>query len=281
MILWSLGRLLGRLTGLAKDIAQRSVEIRDPIPVAEVPAEVKPLVEAMNALTNRLQLALEQQRRFLSDAAHELRTPLTGLYLQIQNLRTASANGAWSQTYAELSAGIARSVALVQQLPRMARFEIAVQPAQRERVDLSDLVGQCVADHVSIAESKGIDIGLAVHAKVEISGVAAELKVLFDNLIENAVRYTPGGGTVDVSLHRAGNQAVVEVADTGCGVSESELPRLFERFFRAAPPDVPGTGLGLSIAAAIAKRHDLRIDIENRDGGGLIARVVSTETRAS
>jgi two-component system OmpR family sensor kinase len=102
------------------------------------------------------------------------------------------------------------------------------------------------------------------------------LKILFGNLIDNAVRYTPQGGSVDVSVGHRGAGTIVEVADTGCGVSESELPRLFDRFFRAAPARIPGTGLGLSIVAAIARRHGLAVNIENRAGGGLIARVVSS-----
>ncbi len=279
VVFWSTGRLLNRLGGLAKDIARRSVEARDPIPVDQVPTEVKPLVEAMNSLTSRLQLALEQQRRFLSDAAHELRTPLTGLHLQIQNLQPASMAGGWSRAYGELSAGISRAVALVQQLLNMARFELPAQATPPERIDLSDLVKQSVADHVAIAQSKGIDLGLSVESRVELTGAPGELKVLFDNLIENAVRYTPKGGSVDISLQQLGKGAIVEVADTGCGVSESELPHLFERFFRAAPPHIPGTGLGLSIAAAIAKRHGLTIDLRNREGGGMVARVVCSEKR--
>ena len=114
----------------------------------------------------------------------------------------------------------------------------------------------------------------AYHEASEVLGAPAELKILFANLIENAVRYTPTGGSVDVSVRRYRKTAIVEVADTGCGVEESQLPHLFDRLFRAAPPDVAGSGPGLAIVEAIAKRHGLAVKVENRhDRRGLVARV--------
>jgi two-component system OmpR family sensor kinase len=271
---WSLGRVLGRLGSVARTIAERGIESREPIPTAGVPTEVGPLVAAMNVLIGRLQEALEQQRRFVSDAAHELRTPLTALRLQIENLRAAATKT--DSAYAELGGGIARATALVDQLLTMARFEVSAEPAQQERLDLSALVTQCVADHIPIASRKNVDLGLTLREPAEMWGVSAELKILFGNLIDNAVRYTPPGGVVDVSVRHRDGTAIVEVTDTGCGVSPSELPRLFDRFYRAAPADIPGTGLGLSIVDAIAKRHGLAVTVENRREGGLLARVVAS-----
>jgi two-component system OmpR family sensor kinase len=136
-------------------------------------------------------------------------------------------------------------------------------------------VTECVADHIPIAASKGVDLGITAQEASEVSGVPAELKILFANLIDNAVRYMPTGGSADVSVRRHGKAAIVEVADTGCGVEESQLPHLFERFFRAAPPDVEGSGLGLAIVEAIAKRHGLAVKLENRrDRPGLVASVL-------
>jgi two-component system OmpR family sensor kinase len=272
---WSLGRLLGRLTSVASAIAERGLDSREPIALADVPAEVGPLVAAMNVLIGRLQRALEQQRRFVSDAAHELRTPLTALHLQIGNLRTAATRTDQDSAFTELGQGIARATALIDQLLKMARFEGSADSVSREPVDLTALVTQCVADHVPIAAHKGVDLGLTVREPAQIWGAPAELSILFGNLIDNAIRYTPPGGSVDVSVVRWGTKTIVEVADTGCGVSEAELPRLFDRFFRAAPADVPGTGLGLSIVEAIAKRHGLLVRLENREDGGLRARVAS------
>jgi two-component system OmpR family sensor kinase len=275
---WSLGRVLGRVSSVAESIAERGIESREPISLEGVPTEVSPLVVAMNVLIERLQHAIEQQRQFVSDAAHELRTPLTALHLQIENLRAAApANGGPDSTHAELRRGIARATTLLDQLLKMAKVELSGQAEKPERIVVSDLITRCVADHFPIASNKGIDLGLTAREPAEIWGVPAELSILFGNLIDNAVRYTQQGGVVDVSVRRSGAKTIIEVADTGCGVSEDHLPRLFDRFFRAAPAHIPGTGLGLSIVKAIAKRHDLAVSIENRQSGGLLVRVVSED----
>jgi two-component system OmpR family sensor kinase len=271
---WSLGRVLGQLTKLARTIAERGADSKEPIPTAGVPQEVTPLVEAMNILIGRLQHALDQQRRFVSDAAHELRTPLTALHLQIQNLGTAATRKNEPSSTSELSCGIRRASALLDQLLRMARFDTPVEVAQRQRIDLAELLTACVADHIHIASTNGVDLGITARERALILAVPAELKILLGNLIDNAVRYTPNGGTVDVSLRCQDEGAAVEVADTGCGVSECDLPKLFDRFFRVAPPHIEGSGLGLAIVDAIAKRNGLSVRIENRrDRTGLLARV--------
>lgn len=261
LISWALGRMTGRLARLADKIASRSVDRRDHVPVDEAPVEVRPIIIAMNALADRLQHALDQQKRLVSDAAHELRTPLTALRLQFDNLR-ASATADQAALICALDGGLRRANALVQQLLRLARSEET--GARQEMIDLSALVAECVADFVPIAETKGLDVGLSAPEPIAICGAAAELKLLFGNLIDNAVRYAAAGGTVDVNVRRTRGGFAVEVLDTGRGVPEADIPRLFDRFFRAASVDVEGSGLGLSIAAAVAKSHRFVIDIENR-----------------
>jgi two-component system OmpR family sensor kinase len=292
VITWSLGRVLGQLTQLARTIAARGTDSKEKLSTADVPEEVSPLVEAMNVLIARLQHALDQQRRFVSDAAHELRTPLTALRLQVENLGGAANEKGSDGRTVELGDGIRRASTLLDQLLKMARFEAPRESAPPERLDLASLVTECMAEHVSIASRKGVDLGIAAREPAEISAVAAELKILFGNLIDNAVRYTPAGGTIDLSIRRQGAGAVVEVADTGGGVSESDLPRLFDRFFRAAPPKIggsgfvegdglvesngllEGSGLGLAIVDAIARRNGIEVNISNRqDPAGLLVRV--------
>jgi two-component system OmpR family sensor kinase len=274
VVAWTMGRVLGQLTELAQTIAERGMDSNEPIPIESAPTEAHPLVAAMNVLIDRLQHALDLQRRFVADAAHELRTPLSALHLQIGNLGTAAKEGDLAFPTFELEKGVRRASALLEQLLKMARFDAPVELGQQQRIKLSDLVTECVADHIPIAASKGVDLGFTAQEASEVSGVPAELKILFANLIDNAVRYMPTGGSVDVSVRRHGNAAIVEVADTGSGVGESQLPHLFERFFRAAPPDVEGSGLGLAIVEAIAKRHGLAVKLENRrDRPGLVARV--------
>ena len=269
---WLLGRLLGRLSSLAKGIAARGAESLDPLPVSGVPLEVLPMVEAMNGLIVRLRNAMDQQKRFVSDAAHELRTPLAALQIQIDNLRLSAA--APPPQVVELGAAVKRASGLVNQLLRIARLDGPPEQAPAVTVDLGALVTQCVADVVLIAETKGVNIGIDTCDCAMISGWPGDLKTLFGNLLDNAVRYTAAGGKIDISVRQAGSIVTVEILDTGCGIEPKDLPRVFERFFRAAALDVDGSGLGLSIVEAIAKRHGLQVEIANRtDRTGILARV--------
>lgn len=270
---WLLGQMTGRLQSLAGEIAKRSLDSRNPVPVNNVPAEVLPLAEGMNVLTGRLQDALDKQKRFVADAAHELRTPLAAMQIQLDNL-AAGSDANEGRSVAELRTGIVRARRLVEQLLRLARSEEEGGNDAAETIELSAFMIQCVADFMSIAEAMGVDLGIVRSESATISGSRADLELLFGNLIDNAIRYTPAGGSVDVSVGRTGDGFFVEVADTGYGVAEADIPRLFDRFFRAAPIDVEGSGLGLSIAAAVAKRHALSIEVANRrETRGLIARV--------
>lgn len=270
---WSVGQLTGRLQRLAESIAGKSLDSRTPVPTTSVPAEIVPLVEAMNGLTDRLRDALDQQKRFVADAAHELRTPLTALQIQVDNLDSRP-NEADSASTTRLRDGLARARRLVEQLLRLARSDEPENALRREIIELPDVVTQCVADMVTIAESKDIDLGIAHSEPVSILGSRGDLALLFSNLIDNAVRYTPEGGVVNVSIRSLSGRFIVEVADTGPGVTEADIPRLFDRFFRAAPLDIEGSGLGLSIAASVARRHGFQIEIVNRvDRQGLCARV--------
>jgi len=150
----------------------------------------------------------------------------------------------------------------------------AASSCMRDDVDLKDLVAAAVADHVAIAMKKDVDLGLSDNETCNVRVSAPDVGVLLSNLVDNAIRYTPSGGTIDVVLKRDGTNALVEVVDSGCGIPPLALPRIFDRFFRAAPADIEGTGLGLAIAKAIADRNGFRLTIVNRqDAQGVIAQV--------
>jgi two-component system OmpR family sensor kinase/two-component system sensor histidine kinase QseC len=269
---WLIGRIIGRLDRVAAQVAEREAGGTDPIPTAEAPVEILPLVSAMNALVQRLQAALAQQRRFVADAAHELRTPLAAISLQVNNLKAAAGNdGKLTQRIADLEAGSHRASTLVGQLLRLARFEsAAAHPDQR--IALLPLVMDSLGRFAPLAEVRAIDLGLSGEASPVVEGAEAEVRTLIDNLIDNAVRYTPEGGTVDVILRSDDSRPELEVRDTGPGIPEASLPRVFERFFRAGPSDSEGSGLGLSIAKAAADRNQIGLTLRNRnDRSGLRA----------
>jgi len=269
---WAMNRALGRLDGLVHDLAGRGAAAQGPLPTRGVPTEVAPLVEAMNGLILRLQTALAAQKRFVADAAHELRTPLAAMQIQLDSLGGPASGGGDARRMA-LADGLRRANRLVDQLLRLARLDDGGE-ARPACVALGQLLLDCVADHVVLARRKDIDLGVHIETPATLHASEDEVRVLFANLVDNALRYTPSGGQVDVRLLNRDGACVVTVRDTGCGLPPGSEDRLFDRFFRAAPPDVEGTGLGLAIARRIAERNDLGLTVENRrDGCGTVATV--------
>jgi len=168
--------------------------------------------------------------------------------------------------------GVRRGAALVEQLLRLARYEASEGTLPRDRFDLAACVAQCVARATLLADAHNIDLGLERLDSADAHGVSIDMAVLIDNLLDNAIRYTAPGGQVDVSLIVEPGVARIDVTDTGPGVDEASLPRLFDRFYRARPHESSGTGLGLAIAKLIANRHSADLSLRNRrDRSGLIA----------
>ncbi|HEY3147131.1 MAG TPA: ATP-binding protein [Dongiaceae bacterium] len=279
---WLIGRIIGRLDRVAAKVTEREASGIDPIPADEAPIEIMPLINAMNALVQRLQAALTQQRRFVADAAHELRTPLAAISLQVNNLKAAvGSDGKMAQRLADLEAGSQRASALVGQLLRLARFEAAADTRPDQCIALVPLVMDSLGRFAPLAEHRMIDLGLSQEAAPVVEGVEEEVRALIDNLIDNAIRYTPEGGTVDVILRTDNARPVLEVRDTGPGIPDASLPRVFERFFRAGPPDTEGSGLGLSIAKAAADRNHITFTLRNRaDRSGLSAVLIFRAARS-
>ena len=270
---WAINRTLGRLNFFARDIAARGASAAAPIPLADIPTEVVPVVKSMNGLIERLRAALDAQKRFLADAAHELRTPLAAMQIQVEGLSLANP-ASLAERKAALAQGMRRASALVDQLLRLARLDEPAKSAPEE-IDVAQLVLDCVGDHAVVADRKGVDLGVDAPAEARLVGNSEELRVLFSNLIENAVRYTPAGGAVDVSVKLRNSRAVVEVLDTGCGLPPGARGARSSIDFIAAPPGSEGSGLGLAIARRIAERNGLGLTVENRPDGrsGVLARV--------
>ena len=269
---FALGRVLRPLTIVAEAIASRKAESTEPIPLDDAPSELRPVLIAMNDLTTRLGRMVLRQRRFVSDAAHELRTPLTALRIQIDNLAAETAGGD-PEAFDEMKRGLDRASALVDQMLKLARLDASEAVRRDERVDLTDLVSACVAESLPLADAKGVDLSLDASPTGALLASREDLKLLVANLLQNAIRYTGAKGRVDVRVFAQKGLATVEILDTGPGIPDAELPRVFERFYRAAPSDVEGSGLGLAIAQSVARKYGFELTLANRsDRSGLCAR---------
>lgn len=269
ILIWmAVVRALAPLEQVRREIGVRDVAMLHPINMADVPEEIRPLGEALNALLLRLDKSLSQQRRFVADAAHELRTPLTALKLQAQMVARAESPSERQQALVRLQEGIDRAARLVSQLLAMARLEPEVQ-AERTLVDMDALVKQVVADFSTVAEAYQVDLGLTDSVPVTLRGHTEPLRILISNLIDNAVRYTPSGGRVDVALRQEAGWAVLTVSDTGPGIPAAERGNVFRRFYRLAGHEALGSGLGLAIVREIVLLCQGQIALSDVPGGGL------------
>ena len=267
--------LLKPLQLVTEAAARRELGNLEPLVVGNVPVEVAPLIHAMNALVYRLSQALSAQRHFLSDAAHELRTPLAALQLQIDNLPRSASHAEFGTRVEEMQRGVSRAAHLVAQLLHIARYEAHTHAVVQSATDLNAVVKNMIADFIPLADCRRIDLGLTQNDAAIIIANSGDIRILLGNLLDNAIRYTPPGGRVDIRIAAANGYARVEIADTGPGISEVLLPRVFDRFFRAAGQDTEGSGIGLSIVQAIAERESATVTLANRTGShGLIAVVL-------
>lgn len=261
------------LRSVAHEVAAQGVGAPQELAVARVPDEIAPLVSAFNSLLGRLRVALTNQRRFMEDAAHELRTPMAAIGLQIENLRAHVAPGDAAERFAQLEGGVQRAQHLIEQLLRLARQEAQTAP-QRGPVDVAGLLRESMGQLLVLADLRRVDVGFEGSIAPQVQAPAADLRSVFDNLLQNAVRHAPEGGVVDVRLHEVGGRPVVDVVDDGPGIPAEQLERVFDRFYRLPGAPAGGSGLGLAIAQAAALRNGLRIELANRsDGNGLRARV--------
>ncbi len=278
LLVWfAVGHALQPLQRLASSVKARRVGALEPLSSERLPEEVQPLVSALNDLLARLTVALDRERAFMADAAHELRTPLAALHLQLGALERAGSDGERAEAMSKLSEGVQRSIRLVGQMLSLARQEPRAEPAHI-RIALDELARDVVAELVPLADARGIDLGISEALPAFVQGDREALATLIRNLVDNAVRYTPSGGRVDVSVERSGatpSQVLLKVTDNGPGIAPEERARVFDRFYRRPGTAAPGSGLGLAIVKAIADSHGARIELGEGEGGrGLSVSVV-------
>ncbi|MBE0612823.1 MAG: ATP-binding protein [Burkholderiales bacterium] len=265
VLIWlTIGRGLQPLVRMTEALGRRTPDSLEALPQEGVPLEIQPLVQALNELLERLARALESQKAFVADAAHELRTPLTAVQLQIQLAQRAATAEEREAAFAQLKRGQSRAAHLVQQLLTLARQEPGVAPPPHSKVELSEVLHTVVAEHSPLAAARNIALGLSHEAVANISGDADALRVMLGNLLDNAIRYTPAGGSVDVALRLRDGGATIEISDTGPGIPPEDRARVFDRFYRREATRASGSGLGLAIVKNIADRHRASILLEDR-----------------
>ncbi|MFZ5532594.1 MAG: ATP-binding protein [Pseudomonadota bacterium] len=256
LVAWLVSQGLAPLKALVADIAARRPDRLDPLPFDGLPRELRPIIVAINELMARLAQALAQERRFTSDAAHELRTPLALVRLQIEGLALADEAGR-QIAHQRLLKGIDRLSRTVSQMLLLARLEQAADRMPMTPVDLKALLEASVAELAPAAVAKDQDLSLAVPAEACVLGhaQAEALAILMRNLLDNAIRYTPSGGRIGVTLDLDEAHARLAVEDSGPGVPEAMRERIWERFFRPPGMESPGSGLGLSIVRQVLELH--------------------------
>ncbi len=259
---------LGPLKQLGAVLRRRSLNNLQPVDLVRTPKELSPVVEGLNQMFARLSAGLERERRFVADAAHELRTPLSVIKLQTQHLQGLDCHDL-KEELQQLEQSADRSGRVVEQLLLLARLDEEQSP-QKEQLDLAELCRRTLAELHFKADRQGCSLGLDSQPEhILLRANATMLEVAVRNLVENAVRYAPGSA-VDVALNADSQQVALTVRDHGPGVSEGELQRLSERFYRAGATSHGGAGLGLSIVARIADVHGARLRLANHPEGGLL-----------
>jgi two-component system sensor histidine kinase TctE len=275
-------RGLSPLVKLQQAVASRSYRDRSPVVVEEVPGEVRPLMEAINQLLERLDSVLTVQNRFIADAAHQLKTPVAALQAQLELALSESEPARLRESLEKIAAGLARVSRLVSQLLALARNEPeAARTMHLAPVDLAALAFETTGEWLEEALKKNIDLGFDGEASgVEVQGDATRLRELLDNLLDNAVRYTPPGGKVTVAVSSSPHPTVT-VNDDGPTIPASDRELVFERFHRLLGTPQTGSGLGLAIAQEIAHLHGASITpSEDMDGKGNTFTVSFDRTQA-
>ena len=255
-------KIVKPIADLSHDIDQRGEQELHPIASEQVPVEIRPFVDAINRLLKRVELSMNAQRRFVANAAHELRSPLTALSLQAERLADTDMSSRAHERLTTLRQGIERGRTLLDQLLTLARAQSSTSRAN-DKVSIQQVYRRVLEDLMPLAEKKDIDIGVTSDEDARVLGSEIDLITLVKNLVDNAVRYTPAGGRVDLSIVTTPDGIILAVEDTGPGIAASERERVFDPFYRVLGSNEVGSGLGLSIVQSIAARMGATITLNH------------------
>ena len=254
---------------IALQLSQRKTIDLSPIDEQHIPNEVRPLTSSVNQLFAQMKTAFDTERRFTSDAAHELRTPLAALKTHAEIALKAENSAEQRKALSQVVQGVNRATRLVEQLLTLARLDPDTGFANIRRFDLFIAAEDVLSTQAILAIDKNIEISLAGTRGKFVAGNLDAIGVLMRNLIDNAIRYTPRGGEVEVSITRKDDTIIWTVSDSGPGIPEEERSKIFNRFYRSLGTKESGSGLGLSIVTRIADLHYLSIQLGTSKMGGL------------
>ncbi|MDO5638897.1 MAG: HAMP domain-containing sensor histidine kinase [Neisseria sp.] len=261
-------RLLRPLQQLSNEVGHRTENDLQPLDSRHVPQEVLPLVEAINRQLEQIRAAREHDKRFIGNAAHELRTPVTALTLQMAQLAQQDLSEAERRDkLAKVRSGLQRTQQLLNQLLSMARAQNTPRQAAADTA-LLPLLRSLYADALPLIEQKKLDVGVSVAQDYRLAIEQADLHGILKNLLENAIRYTPQGGRIDIGCEETSDGRLnISVRDSGCGIPAAERERVFEPFYRVAHAET-GSGLGLSIVKTLCDKWGLHISLADAEAGG-------------
>ena len=263
------------LNSFARDLEQRPPDSVEPIPALGIPKELSPLLAALNHLFDRVGRAFEMERRFTADAAHELRSPLAALKTHVQVALGATSDAEKNRSLHQAVSGVDRASRLIEQLLTLARVDPGALIATSEKVDLRGIVKECVAGIAPFGIGKNISLEFADGPPCWIAGDENMLEVLARNIIDNAIRYTPVGGSVEVSVSKMTEHVLLRVTDTGPGIPPGDRSKVLGRFYRILGTGETGSGLGLAIVEQIARLHGATVTLgDGKNGVGLSVDVI-------
>ncbi|WP_372659744.1 ATP-binding protein [Hydrogenophaga sp.] len=270
---WVVSASLAPVARVRGQVAARQPGDLTPVGEQDLPEEIRPLVQELNLLFQRVGRAFDAQEHFVADAAHELRSPLAALRLQVQGLQRAPDEPGRRVAEGRLLAGIDRASRLVDQLLVLARQQgNTATPAQP--VALEALARFAVADAAATASARHIDLGLSQADDCPILGHTEPLRILLRNLLDNALKYAPEGGLVNVAVRRSKGFCILAVEDNGPGIPEADQARVLDRFYRVPGNQSTGSGLGLAIVKSIADAHGAQLHLGRSEVlGGLLVEV--------
>jgi two-component system OmpR family sensor kinase/two-component system sensor histidine kinase QseC len=263
-VTWIVQSGLHPLRFVTAEVQRRDAGSLTPLSTTRLPLEIEPLVAELNRLLARLNDAFAAQRDFVADAAHELRSPLTSLRLQLQLLDRAPSEQARLEAREMLGAAVERAIHLVEQLLTLARIDPQEPGLNFQLQELEPIAAQAIADCHALAIARHVEMSLQAESSLRVRGDREALRILIRNLVDNAVRYTPEEGVVQVGCRAAPDGGVLlEVADSGPGIQPADRERAFARFYRLNTTRESGTGLGLAIVKAIAQRHGASVTLDS------------------